>query len=190
MKNNTLWIVIGAAAILLIVLFVVFSPKDTPLQQTGNNEGVCTLEAKICPDGSNVGRIPPSCEFAMCPVSTTTPGKAQEGTMVLTLNQGGTILGVKVTPLEVVEDSRCPVDVTCIQAGTVRVRANLQSGLGTSKQTFTLNTPITTEAEIITLVDVTPGKISTKTISPSDYRFTFKVTKRMATPFVPIGEKG
>jgi len=27
----------------------------------------CTLEAKICPDGSSVGRVPPDCEFAPCP---------------------------------------------------------------------------------------------------------------------------
>ena len=31
---------------------------------------VCTMEAKICPDGSSVGRVPPSCEFAECPDST------------------------------------------------------------------------------------------------------------------------
>ncbi|HRN70752.1 MAG TPA: hypothetical protein PLS49_06240 [Candidatus Woesebacteria bacterium] len=28
---------------------------------------VCTMEAKICPDGSSVGRMPPNCEFAPCP---------------------------------------------------------------------------------------------------------------------------
>lgn len=27
----------------------------------------CTLEAKICPDGSGVGRTGPNCEFAPCP---------------------------------------------------------------------------------------------------------------------------
>ncbi len=27
----------------------------------------CTQEAKLCPDGSYVGRQPPSCEFASCP---------------------------------------------------------------------------------------------------------------------------
>ena len=27
----------------------------------------CTLEAKICPDGSAVGRTGPNCEFAACP---------------------------------------------------------------------------------------------------------------------------
>ena len=27
----------------------------------------CTLEAKLCPDGSYVGRVPPDCEFEACP---------------------------------------------------------------------------------------------------------------------------
>ena len=30
---------------------------------------VCTEEAKICPDGSAVGRVGPNCEFAECPSS-------------------------------------------------------------------------------------------------------------------------
>jgi len=34
----------------------------------GNNPPVaCTMEAKLCPDGSAVGRIGPNCEFAPCP---------------------------------------------------------------------------------------------------------------------------
>jgi len=37
--------------------------RNVPLSQ-----GVlCTMEAKQCPDGSYVGRIPPKCEFAPCP---------------------------------------------------------------------------------------------------------------------------
>ncbi len=32
----------------------------------------CTMEAKICPDGSTVGRSGPKCEFAECPPSTAT----------------------------------------------------------------------------------------------------------------------
>ncbi len=27
----------------------------------------CTMEAKMCPDGSFVGRVPPDCEFRKCP---------------------------------------------------------------------------------------------------------------------------
>lgn len=30
-------------------------------------ERSCALEAKVCPDGSVVGRIPPDCNFAPCP---------------------------------------------------------------------------------------------------------------------------
>ena len=33
----------------------------------------CTMEAKLCPDGSSVGRTGPNCEFARCPGDTTTP---------------------------------------------------------------------------------------------------------------------
>lgn len=30
----------------------------------------CTMEAKMCPDGSSVSRVLPDCEFSACPVST------------------------------------------------------------------------------------------------------------------------
>ena len=33
----------------------------------GNAPIACTMEAKICPDGSSVGRSGPNCEFAQCP---------------------------------------------------------------------------------------------------------------------------
>ncbi len=33
---------------------------------------ICTLEAKLCPDGSAVGRVLPNCEFAPCPTSAPT----------------------------------------------------------------------------------------------------------------------
>lgn len=33
------------------------------------NQIACTQEAKLCPDGSSVGRSGPKCEFAACPAS-------------------------------------------------------------------------------------------------------------------------
>ena len=30
------------------------------------------MDAKVCPDGSSVGRVAPSCEFAPCPLGDTT----------------------------------------------------------------------------------------------------------------------
>ena len=34
-----------------------------------NNPAACTMEAKLCPDGSNVGRTGPNCEFSLCPTA-------------------------------------------------------------------------------------------------------------------------
>lgn len=40
----------------------------TPTVKTTIPEGkACTMEAKLCPDGSYVGRTGPNCEFAACP---------------------------------------------------------------------------------------------------------------------------
>lgn len=33
----------------------------------GDNNLACTMDAKLCPDGSYVGRIGPDCQFALCP---------------------------------------------------------------------------------------------------------------------------
>lgn len=44
----------------------------------------CTQEAKICPDGSAVGRTGPRCEFAACPGDATNPSPSS-GTLCPTL---------------------------------------------------------------------------------------------------------
>lgn len=113
---------------------------------------------------------------AQAPVDAPLDG----GTSVLTLALGeeGTVGGVRLKPLEVVEDSRCAEDVTCIQAGTIRVRVELESGLGRAEQVFMIGEPITTEAERVTLLSVSPAPISTKSIADDEYRFTFRIDAR------------
>jgi hypothetical protein len=39
---------------------------------TDNSKTVCTQEAKLCDDGSSVGRTGPNCEFAACPINNST----------------------------------------------------------------------------------------------------------------------
>lgn len=51
-----------AAIIMFILLVIIQTPQPV----------ACTEEAKICPDGSAVGRIPPNCDFAPCPSGTCT----------------------------------------------------------------------------------------------------------------------
>lgn len=63
--------------LVLIVLALVatgaflYFNDDVPVQDDGIV--ACTLEAKLCPDGSYVGRGGPNCEFAPCPNSDTSP---------------------------------------------------------------------------------------------------------------------
>lgn len=40
-------------------------PIETPAPTSASV--ACPLDAKVCPDGSSVGRVAPNCEFAMCP---------------------------------------------------------------------------------------------------------------------------
>lgn len=43
-------------------------PPQTPTPTIRNGDPVfCTQEAKLCPDGSYVGRVGPKCEFSLCP---------------------------------------------------------------------------------------------------------------------------
>jgi hypothetical protein len=94
------------------------------------------------------------------------------------IGQTVSALGVSITPLAVLEDSRCPSGVQCIWAGRVRVSATLAGGMGSGSQEFTVGQTITTEAEEVTLVAVSPAKTTAGTIAPSQYRFTFEVKKR------------
>lgn len=106
------------------------------------------------------------------------PTRVQSGTVTLGFGETGTVGQVRITPQALLEDSRCPSDVVCIQAGTVRVSAELVSALGTATAEFMLNTPITTEAEEIILTGVAPDTESTTAIDDSEYRFTFSIEPR------------
>lgn len=163
--------VVLLAAVVFAALWQGAGPRVVPNYSHGENEGiVCTMDAKICPDGSSVGRVPPTCEFAQCRPSsaTATRGEVSLG-QTITLNQ------VSITPVSVVEDSRCPVDVTCIQAGTTRLQVRIKTALGESTQTVRLEQPLSMEGVRIEFVGVTPAPRSTEQIIPSVYRFTFEV---------------
>jgi hypothetical protein len=50
-----------------IKLYIIQSINNTTPPINNTNNTVCTMEAKICPDGSYVSRILPNCEFQDCP---------------------------------------------------------------------------------------------------------------------------
>ena len=75
MKNN---LIIAGALVLLIaggITAYLSGPIEKNIEQVS-----CTEEARICPDGTAVGRSGPKCEFASCPEikSLLTESEARE----------------------------------------------------------------------------------------------------------------
>ena len=60
------YIIVSIIVIAGAGLAVWLNKSNTNFQPT-----VCTMEAKLCPDGSTVGRTGPNCEFTACPEDVT-----------------------------------------------------------------------------------------------------------------------
>ncbi|MDO8407614.1 MAG: hypothetical protein Q7S95_00040, partial [bacterium] len=149
--KNTL-VAVGAVAVAIVAAFWAINVRVAEAP----GPVACTAEAKLCPDGSAVGRTGPNCEFALCPSEALCEGgecPVANGPITLEARVGEELSGLdeNVTPLTVIQDSRCPVGVQCVWAGTVKLRARVVSGLGTSTPEFEIGQPITTEAETVTL---------------------------------------
>lgn len=159
-------IVIGALVLAVVVAFWAINVRVAKAP----GPVACTTEAKLCPDGSAVGRTGPNCEFAACP--------AANATSTLAVGESATINGTTVKVLSLVGDSRCPADVQCIQAGTVRVLISVNTS--SSEFTLTLGQPQVVGDATITLSAVIPAqKYAKQTLQPSDYRFTFTVVPKV-----------
>jgi hypothetical protein len=81
---------------------------------------------------------------------------------------------LRVRFINVVEDSRCPVDTTCIWAGEVKalVEGNLKSAPPTPLRE---GETMLVGKHKVTLVRVEPKPVSTAKIAREDYRVTLRV---------------
>jgi hypothetical protein len=76
------------------------------------------------------------------------------GTVTVHLNEEVRIGDMFVRPVEVLEDSRCPVDVTCVWAGRVRLRVAVS---GSGELFMEINRPATVSGgQHLSLVAVSP----------------------------------
>ncbi len=90
------------------------------------------------------------------------------GAAVSARNTGMTVRFIAVT-----EDSRCPRDVTCVWAGEVRVRLEVQQTPQAASQLELLEGRSAVAGRYrVTLVHVDPQPTSTTRIAPQDYRAT------------------
>lgn len=191
-------ITLGAIGLILIMGFlswsVFYNKTNDPNTESPKPVAVCTLEAKICPDGSAVGRSGPACEFTACPevvennASSTTSATSSQSTTTkpiqsndVVINQKFTNNGISIIPLEIVEDSRCPLGVFCIQAGTVRLKVNLQSATVKKEVVLTLEKPVLFSNKKITLTGVQPIVRMNESRESRHYIFNFSVTNATDT---------
>ena len=142
--------------IVLIVIALFWLVFKLGVQNLLQNNGSTTTQTNP-PTGGN---IPPSTS------GTTVAAK---------LGETITLSGVTGTLKELLQDSRCPIGVQCIQAGTVKVKVHFSYGLLSQDATLTLNEPFTMYGHSITLVGVKPAKTAGVTIAPADYVFTFSI---------------
>ena len=81
--------------------------------------------------------------------------------------------GLRVRPLEVVEDSRCPALVRCVWAGRIVVRSEVIGGSWNRTLDLELGKPQQVADGALTLVAAEPQKAAPGEIDPRAYRFTF-----------------
>lgn len=117
--------------------------------------------------------------------ATSTPSPIEyfpNGTFTMKLNESKKILNSTITPWAVLEDSRCPDKVQCIQAGRVVVGVRIDSiendvdveSTMEMKPGDTFSTP----GFILTLKDVTPYPTAGIKTSDDQYLFIFSATSR------------
>ncbi len=186
----------GAGAMALFVALAWFmwpTPAAAPVEVNEETPEVsqCTDETKTCSDGTVVKREGDQCEFAACPVAETktapkpapkapTPSVVESGSLVLRTTgyyQKTEGLGIAVTPVEILEDSRCPIDATCIQAGKIRLKVRTESGSGTKDSFLELGQSVVFDGVQVTFTTVTPQPNRITPIGSNLYRFTFELKK-------------
>jgi hypothetical protein len=81
--------------------------------------------------------------------------------------------GLTVRPLQVIEDSRCPVNVVCVWAGRLVVRSEVSGGRWRQTRDLEMGKPQQIADGALTLTDVQPSKQAGAEADPRSYRFTF-----------------
>jgi len=150
------YLIIGGASVAVLVAVWTIQVREA---RAPGEETACTAEAKLCPDGSAVGRTGPNCEFSACP-SETASSTTDGGGSILPYNSGvsGTVLLGPTCPVE-----RIPPDPSCAPKAyataivVYRINSNTPFVLGNSDATGTFK------------FSLPPGSYTLKTTSGALY---------------------
>ncbi len=109
-------------------------------------------------------------------VSTVVVGN----TATIAMGQTKTINGVSITLNDIVADYRCPIDVTCIEAGAIV--ANVTFKVGDEVKTFNMpsdEVPQTFVGYTVVIGETTPPARAKVTIDQNQYVVQFTVEKAL-----------
>jgi len=103
-------------------------------------------------------------------------GEDESSVHHLKLGQTGDFGQVKLTPINIDEDSRCPSGTQCIWAGQVRVKVLVEPAGANHAVFATLGQPMGVDGGTLLVQDVSPQRTLTKKIPPNHYHFTIRYT--------------
>lgn len=112
--------------------------------------------------------------LAACAAGPAGPGgPVFNGEATARVGETVSIGDVRITPLEVVEDSRCPTGVMCVHAGFFRVRTEIRTASERRTEIVEWNRGIAlSDARSLRITEITPPRPQGP-IQPSAYRITY-----------------
>lgn len=110
--------------------------------------------------------------LAGCSTIALTPPR-QDG--IARLGESTYVDGPLVSPMRVIEDSRCPINTRCVWAGRVILRVQVSGGSWLRTMDLTLGESQQVADGELTLVSVTPDQVAgaDQEIEHEEYRFSF-----------------
>ena len=123
--------------------------------------------------GRHAKRSPTDCSYRAGKLRDPLSLRPADGIVRAALGQRVYVDGPYVTPLAILEDSRCPVSVQCVWAGRVRLSVKIDLGSHSETREIATQEPIPVADGKLTLVEVRPARKTPGTVPPQDYRFGF-----------------
>lgn len=117
--------------------------------------------------------MPTTTATSSVPVASDSPVSG----VALSIGESKVIGGVKLTLNRIVSDSRCPIDVQCIQAGNLVVNISLQGELDTETTDISSQSSHQFGNYLVSITKISPEKKSSVSTDPLSYRVSFSVTK-------------
>ncbi|GEM_PF-1894821 len=137
-------------------------PRTLPPQSPPDAAPPTDFYTPQSPDPAPTSPAPPPGPYNGPPLAYTRIGE--------TISVGGP----KVTPLALLEDSRCAEGTQCVWAGRLRARVRVDLGSGPREMEMTLGQPVQVADGQLDLLDALPHPVGGKKPAPLAYQFGFR----------------